>query len=110
MRTRGASSSTSDSTERVLNRSAAVINVNRRCRWYFSRFATTIDLRLFQQNRPGTDSRPSRSTAIFCRSLYFLRCGSDYVVRRQGTADALKRKFAHWLDGHGIFDRHEDTG
>jgi len=48
----GAPSSTSDSTERVLNRSAAVINVNRRCRWYFSRFATTIDLRLFQQNRP----------------------------------------------------------
>jgi hypothetical protein len=51
----GASSSTSDSTERVLNRSAAVINVNRRCRWYFSRFATTIDLRLFQQNRPIGD-------------------------------------------------------
>jgi CheY-like chemotaxis protein len=39
----GASSSTSDSTERVLNRSAAAINVNRRCRWYFSIVAVVDD-------------------------------------------------------------------
>ena len=52
MRTRGASSSASDSTERVLNRSAAVVSVNRRCRLYFGRFATTLDFRLFQQNWP----------------------------------------------------------
>ena len=38
-----------------------------------------------------------------------MRYGSEYVVSRQGTADALKRKFAYWLDGHGIFDRHEDA-
>ena len=52
MRTRGASSSTSDSTERVLNQPAAVISVNRRCRSYFGRFTTTLNSRLFQQNRP----------------------------------------------------------
>ena len=39
------------------NRSAAAISVNRRCRWYFGRFATTLDLRLFQQNRPIADKR-----------------------------------------------------
>ena len=60
MRTRGTSSSTSDSTERVLNRSAAAINVSRRCRWYFGRFATTLDLRLFQQNRPQGDMPKSQ--------------------------------------------------
>jgi hypothetical protein len=38
--------------ERVLNRPAAVISVNRRCPSYFGRYATTLDLRLFQQNRP----------------------------------------------------------
>ena len=54
-RTWGTSSSTSDSTETVLNRSAAAISVNRRCRCYFGRFATTLDLRLFQQNRPKAD-------------------------------------------------------
>ena len=55
MRTRGASSSTSDSMERVLNRSAAVVSVNPRCRFYFCRFETTLDLRLFQQYRPEAD-------------------------------------------------------
>src|SRR5208282_6941402 len=35
--------------------------------------------------------------------------GSEHVVSRQGTTDTLERKLAHWLDGHGIFDRHEDT-
>jgi hypothetical protein len=59
MRTRGASSSTSDSTERVLNRSAAVVSVNRRCRLCFGRFATTLDFRLFQQNRSLRGSRLS---------------------------------------------------
>ena len=49
MRTRGTSSSASDSTERVLNRSAAVVSVNRRCRLCFGRFATTLDFQLFQQ-------------------------------------------------------------
>ena len=39
---RGASSSTSNSTERVLNRSAEAIGFNRRCRWHFGRFATTL--------------------------------------------------------------------
>src|ERR1700719_1295128 len=52
MQTWGVSSSPSDSTERVLNRSAAVFSVDRRCRSYFGRFATTLDLGLFQQNRP----------------------------------------------------------
>ena len=54
MRTRGTSSSASDSTERVLNRSAAVVSVNRRCRLCFGRFATTLDFQLFQQYRPIT--------------------------------------------------------
>ena len=44
------------SAEIVLSRSAAAISVNRRCRWYFGRFATTLDLRLFQQNRPIADN------------------------------------------------------
>src|SRR5208282_5284892 len=35
--------------------------------------------------------------------------GSEHVVSRQGTTDTLERKLAHWLDGHGIFDRHEHT-
>jgi hypothetical protein len=48
---RRASSSISDSTKRVLNRSAAVINVNQRRRSYFGRFATTLHFRLFQRNR-----------------------------------------------------------
>ena len=51
----GASSSASNSTERVLNRSAAVVSVNRRCRLCFGRFATTLDVRLFQQYRPIAD-------------------------------------------------------
>jgi hypothetical protein len=55
MRTRGASSSTSELAERVLNRSAPVTSVNRRCRSYFGSFSTTLDLRLFQQNRPEAD-------------------------------------------------------
>jgi hypothetical protein len=55
MRTRGTSSSASDSTERVLNRSAAVVSVNRRCRLCFGRFATTLDFQLFQQYRTKAD-------------------------------------------------------
>jgi hypothetical protein len=46
----GASSSPSDSRERVLNRSAAVNSVDRGCRSYFGRFATTLHLGLFQPN------------------------------------------------------------
>ena len=45
----------SNSTERVLNRSAAVVSVNRRCRLCFGRFATTLDFQLFQQYRPGAE-------------------------------------------------------
>jgi hypothetical protein len=56
----GPSSSTSDATERFLNRSAAVIRVTRRCRWYFGRFAATLDLGLFQQNRSRT-AAPAKS-------------------------------------------------
>jgi hypothetical protein len=35
-----------------------VTSVNRRCRWYFGRFAMALDLRLFQQNPPKADKRP----------------------------------------------------
>ena len=55
IQTRGVSSSPSDPIERVLNRSVAVNNVNRRCRSNFGRFATTLHLELFQQNRPQAD-------------------------------------------------------
>jgi hypothetical protein len=58
MQTWGVSSSPSDSTERVLNRYAAVFSVDRRCRSYIGRFATTLDLGLFQQNRPVTVAPP----------------------------------------------------
>ena len=65
MRTRGTSSSASNSTERVLNRSAAVVSVNRRCRLCFGRFATTLDFQLFQQYRPIRVISHSR---LKCRS------------------------------------------
>jgi hypothetical protein len=51
----GTSSSMSDLTETVLNRFATAISVNRRCRGIFGRFATALDFRLFQQNRPEAD-------------------------------------------------------
>jgi hypothetical protein len=50
----GASSSPSDSTERVLNRSTAVCSISRRCRSYFGRLSTILHLELFQQNRSST--------------------------------------------------------
>jgi hypothetical protein len=65
MQTRGASSSRSDSMERVLNRSTAVNSINRRCRSYFGRFATTLHLGLFQQNRPQPDSCSAANRSLF---------------------------------------------
>ena len=55
MQTWGTSSSPSNSTEQVLNRFAAAYSVNLRRRSYFGGFATTLDLGLFQQNRPLAD-------------------------------------------------------
>ena len=69
---------------RVLNRSAAVIGVSRRCRWYFGRFATTLDLQLFQQNRPQAD--------IECR-LRSVRaaCFAGNIPRRAKSRIAVQR-------------------
>jgi hypothetical protein len=35
--------------------------------------------------------------------------GRDYIVRRQGTPDALERELANRLYGHGILDCHQHT-
>ena len=81
---------------RVLNRSAAVIGVSRRCRWYFGRFATTLDLRLFQQNRPPADERHrsknrSKKGVWLCSQLY--RASGIYIVEadRQPLFSQLRR-------------------
>ena len=34
--------------------------------------------------------------------------GED-IVGRYGSANALEFKLANWLDGDGVFDRHQDT-
>ena len=35
--------------------------------------------------------------------------GGENIVGRYRTADTLECKLTHWLDGHRIFDRHEDA-
>jgi hypothetical protein len=54
-----ASSTTPDSTDTVLNRSAGVTSVNRRCRWY------SADLHDFRLATFSTESTATRGTAIF---------------------------------------------
>ena len=55
----------------------------------------------------GRERTLCRSTAIFYRSLYFLRYGSEYVVSGQRTADTLERKLTHRLDRDGILNCHQ---
>ena len=41
--------------------------------------------------------------------LDFYRRGGEHVVGRHGAADAFERKIANGFDGHGVFDRQQDT-
>ena len=87
MRTRRTSSSASNSTERVLNRSATVVSVTRRCRLCFGRFATTLELRLFQRNRPLADMRTVLSDFRFWgQSRYPAKHGSRRQPQHHQTA------------------------
>ena len=35
------------------------------------------------------------------------RCGGKDVVSRDGSTNALEFKLPNWLDGDGVFDRHQ---
>jgi hypothetical protein len=38
------------------------------------------------------------------------RMSSQYIVSRQGTADAFERKLPNWFDCDSILDGHQDPG
>jgi len=126
MQTWGVSSSPSDSTERVLNRYAAVFSVDRRCRSYIGRFATTLDLGLFQQNRPKADSctaiKKSRIVPPFIEPITVLRLSSprkfrDYgaAVRSRAWSTALRTPEPSWhwatagVPGSGLVSSYADN-
>ena len=43
-------------------------------------------------------------------SVRFGNRGSQHIVRRRRTADALEVELTHEFDGHGFIDRQHDTG